>query len=280
MLSEKLDDFLLKQSRKLKTLQFAIQVPNMNFDYSYSSTISQQRFHSASVGKLMTATLIMMAVEQGRLKLDTPVESILGAESLRGLFADSSQPPIVKATIRDLLGHTSGINDYFESKAIDGAQFIDQVTHETDQFWTPEKLLDFTRDRQKPVASPGERFFYSDTGFILLGQIVEQVFDLTFPQALDQMIFKPLAMDQTCLCFYSDAFDPEQLAPLYVNKVDVHLFKSLSCDQLAAVFPPPLAIYFAFWELSKADSCSVCKRSNRWLNLIIASVRECITVWE
>lgn len=133
-------------------------------------------------------------------------------------------------TIKHLLGHMSGINDYFESKIFDGSNFTDEVINKPNTFWKPEELLDFTRNRQKAIARPGEKFFYSDTGYILLGLIVEAVMGMPFHKALDTFIFKPSGMQETGLCFYSESFDQKALAPLYINGVDVHLYKSLSCD--------------------------------------------------
>jgi D-alanyl-D-alanine carboxypeptidase len=91
-------------------------------------------------------------------------------------------------------------------------------------------LIDFTRNRQNAVARPGEKFFYSDTGYVLLGLIVEAVYKMPFHQALESYIFKPADMNETTLYFYGDQFDPEALAPLLINGVDVHLFTSVSCD--------------------------------------------------
>ena len=99
-----------------------------------------------------------------------------------------------------------------------------------DTFWTPEMLLDYTRNRQRAVAKPGEKFFYSDTGYVLLGLIVEAVFGMPFHQALETYLFQPADMRETHLCFYSEGFDQKALAPAYINGIDVHLFRSISAD--------------------------------------------------
>ncbi|MDI9468988.1 MAG: serine hydrolase domain-containing protein [Bacillota bacterium] len=99
-----------------------------------------------------------------------------------------------------------------------------------DRFWTPLELLSYTRERQKAVARPGENFLYSDTGYILLGLIVEKVFEMPFHQALKNLLFKPAGMTETDLCFYGEGFNQEALAPLFINGIDVRLFRSLSAD--------------------------------------------------
>jgi D-alanyl-D-alanine carboxypeptidase len=230
MLKEQVERILNKTVKKTKTLQFAMSLPAQGINYSYSSTIPNQRFHCASVGKLMTATLILMAIEQGKLKINTRIKSILEPGVLDRLFVFEGTDFQEEITVKHLLGHMSGINDYFESKTLDGSIFTDEVIKNPATFWKPSDLLDYTRNRQKAVARPGEEFFYSDTGYILLGLIVKEVFGMPFNQALDTFIFKPSRMDETYLCFYSDGFDQKALAPLYINGVDVHLFNSLSCD--------------------------------------------------
>lgn len=230
MLSQQVEKILVKASKKTKTLQFAMNLPTLEVNYSYSNTIPDQHFHSASVGKLMTSILIFIAIEQGKIALDTHVKSILKQGMMDELFVIDGQDFQDEVTIEQLLGHTSGVNDYFESKAFDGSLFTDEVILHPDTFWKPETLLEYTKKHQKAIAKPGQKFFYSDTGYILLGLIIEQVFGMPFHEALDFYIFKPSNMMDTTLCFYSEGFNQTALAPLYINGVDVHLFTSLSCD--------------------------------------------------
>ncbi len=230
MPTEKIEQLLKKNAKKTKTLQFAMNLPASGISYSFSSTTPNQRFHSASVGKLMTAALIFMAIEQGKLSLETRVDNILEKETVDGLFVFENTDYRSEVTVRHLLGHTSGVNDYFESKTFDGSSFSDDMINNPDTFWTPEMLLDYTRNRQRAIAKPGEKFFYSDTGYVLLGLIVEAVFGMPFHQALETYLFQPADMRETHLCFYSEGFDQNALAPAYINGIDVHLFRSISAD--------------------------------------------------
>jgi len=230
LLTEQIEKQLIKAAKKTKTLQFAMNLPTLGINYSYSSTTLNQQFHSASVGKLLTSTLIFIAIEQGKLSIDTPVKDILEQGMLDELFVFEGRDYQDDITVKQLLGHTSGINDYFESKTFDGSNFTDEVINQPNTFWKPETLLDYTRNGQKPIAKPGQKFFYSDTGYILLGLLCEAVFEMPFHLALDRYIFKPSNMMDTTLCFYSEGFEQRALAPLFINGVDVHLFTSLSCD--------------------------------------------------
>ncbi|MDP2813797.1 MAG: serine hydrolase domain-containing protein [Erysipelotrichaceae bacterium] len=230
MLIDKIERLLNKQSKKLKTLQFSMKVPKLNLNYEYSSTVAEQKFHSASVGKLMTTVLIFKAVEEKRFSLDSKVEDYLDSSVLDHLCVYQEVDYRNLVTIRHLLGHTSGINDYFESKTIDGSVFMDEIIKQPDKFWKPLDLIRFTQEKQKCISIPGEKFLYSDTGFILLGLIIEKVFDQPFHKVLEDLILIPCEMKNTGLCFYSDGFNPTELAPLILNEVDIRSFKSLSCD--------------------------------------------------
>jgi hypothetical protein len=70
--TERIDALLTEHAGKAKTLQFAMNVPALGIRYSFSSTVPNQRYHSASAGKLMTSTLIFMAIDQGKLTLEIP----------------------------------------------------------------------------------------------------------------------------------------------------------------------------------------------------------------
>lgn len=230
MLINKIDTLLDKQAKKLKTLQFGMSIPTLNINYEYSSTTAQQKFHSASVGKLMTTVLIFRAIEKNRLSLDSKIVDYLNSDVLDHLFVHQGSDHRSQVTVRHLLNHTSGVNDYFESKTMDGSVFLDEIIKQPDRFYKPMDLIRFTQEKQKCMSKPGEKFLYSDTGFILLGLLIEKVYDLPFHKVLEDEIFIPCDMTNSGLCFYSDGFDPNQLAPLFVAKTDVHTFQSLSCD--------------------------------------------------
>lgn len=229
MISEKIERLLYKEAETVKTLQFAMHLPSQGVNYTYSSSGQlDQRFHSASVGKLLTATLVFMAIEEGKISLDTRVQSVLGKERLTGLYVIDGQDYRGQVTVGHLLGHTSGINDYY---AWDGeSTFVDKIIKYPTVFWRPDDLLDYTREHQKPVGRPGQKFFYSDTGYVLLGLLVEAIFGAPFHQLLGERIFTPCQMTETTMAFYGEGFDAERLAPLYLNGTDIHLFRSLSCD--------------------------------------------------
>jgi len=87
--------------RGLPAPQALVRAPG----FEYTSGDRALPFHAASVGKLATAILVMQEVESGRMRLTSPVESLLPAAEVRGLFAAPG------ATLEHLLAHTSGVAD-------------------------------------------------------------------------------------------------------------------------------------------------------------------------
>lgn len=192
-----------------------------------------QPFHIASIGKTFTSVLILQQVEAGRLHLDQPVVEILGRELLGGLFEYRGVDHRDRVTVEHLLTHTSGVADYFESTDdnADAPSVLQEMQRDRDRFWTPLDLLDFTRTKQRAVAAPGERFFYSDTGYILLGLIVEKLSGQSFEQALRARILKPLGMDHTYMHLRENPTPAAApLSTVMLGDQDATRWRSVSCD--------------------------------------------------
>lgn len=115
------------------------------------------------------------------------------------------------------------MNDYFEGKTINSRKFLSEVINEPDTFWTPASLIDFTRENLVAIGKPGSKFLYSDTGFVLIGLIIEILYGASFSDCLDYYIFQPARMNDSCLVIYSDNFKAEELASLFLEDKDVHL---------------------------------------------------------
>jgi CubicO group peptidase (beta-lactamase class C family) len=76
-------DYLKAFEKKVPTLQFLVRDYKKDRVIEHSSTTLNQRFHSASVGKVFCATLIMMSVEKGLIEVDTKISRILDKELLK-----------------------------------------------------------------------------------------------------------------------------------------------------------------------------------------------------
>lgn len=197
-------------------------------------------FHAASVGKMMTATLAFQLAERGALDLGAPLTSLLPADEVAGLFVHDGRDAAASVTPMQLLTHTSGVADYFEGPNDTGESFAVRVTRTPSALFTPADLLAFSREHQRPVAAPGTRFAYSDTGYVLLGRVIEEAGAASLGAQLHDRIFAPVGMDASCLLFHtlpggapSTAPDPGSaldIAPILVDGVDLSRARSLSCD--------------------------------------------------
>lgn len=222
-------DHRARRAAGLPAPQVLVDAPGLTF----TSGETTRRFHAASVGKMMTATLAFDLAERGLLDLDAPVTSLAPGHETRGLFAGPGVTP------RHLLTHTSGAADYFEDPA-EGIAFAERLRRDPDHRYTPDELLAVTREAQQPVGAPGERFHYSDTGYVLLARILEEAGGASLGAQLYERIFAPAGLRETCLLFHtlpggapSSSPTPGadlDLAPLVVDGLDLSRAAALSCD--------------------------------------------------
>ncbi len=231
----KLNDSINKIARKRRNqspIQVHVSAPRLGIDYHSPYSKPDQPFHTASIGKVFTAVLVLRMVERGMIRLGQPITDLLDAEVLQDLFVYRGVDYAKQVTVAHLLSHTSGVADYFSASIQPGYTFLQHVIHHPEKLWTPSTLLDITRQFQQPVAKPGERFHYTDTGYILLGLIVQQVSGHSFNSQLHDEIFDPLGMEHSYLAFYSQpkAQPTPSILPMYVNDVEISKFQSVSCD--------------------------------------------------
>lgn len=122
------------------------------------------RLMQGSVGKTYVAAVATQLIHEGRLSLDAPISTYLGK---RPWFA--RLPNATTITVRDLLRHTSGLVRYeFDER------FTRALTSDPQRAWTPEEEIAFILD-QKPPFAPGAGWEYSDTNYIVLGLILEEI---------------------------------------------------------------------------------------------------------
>ena len=137
------------------------------------------RFRLGSITKQFTATLILQLVEQGKVKLDGKVSDYLPAYR-----KDIGE----KVTVHQLLNHTSGIPSY---TGLPG--FFNDVSR------NPYTVDDFIKKYASNDLEfePGSKFSYNNSGYFLLGAIVEKVTGQTYEKALKERILDPLGMKNT-----------------------------------------------------------------------------------
>ena len=196
-------------------------------DYAVGAPAGSQ-YHAASVGKTMLAAAFGQLVDEGVLSFDHPVATWLDAETLDGLFVVDGVDYSAEVTVGQLLSHTSGIGDYFEGPVTSGKTMLELVTDDPDHLFAPHDLVAFTRDNQTPVGRPGQKFAYSDTGYILLGLALEKIEGASYADILDTRFFTPLGMTSSYLM--TEFGTASDILPITVNGIDLSARNALSVD--------------------------------------------------
>lgn len=140
--------------------------------------------HSASVVKLYVTAQTMLLVEEGRLDLDEPMAEHLPPDLVAGVDHGD------EITIRQLLNHTSGVYDYFNSPAFFLAYLDDPL-----RVWTVEEYLDIVQSHQARFA-PGESWSYSNSNYLLLSLIIDELTGDHAQHLQDEML-APLGLEHT-----------------------------------------------------------------------------------
>lgn len=135
--------------------------------------------HIASVSKVLTATAILMLVDAGKIKLDQKVTEFL---------TDFPYPDV---TVQLLLNHRSGMKNYAYFTYKTGVWDIKKEL-------TNEDIVKVIKNYNIPLESKTDtRFGYCNTNYAMLALIIEKVTNLKYPEAMQEMIFKPLGMNNT-----------------------------------------------------------------------------------
>lgn len=145
----------------------------------------QTKFNYASIGKMFTAVAIAQLVEKNLLSFE---------DSLNGLLPQFDSPSAIHITVGDLLTHQSGLPDFFE-----------QIDHFKSAMASDNMLTEFLPVLARlPVNFlPRERFEYSNSNYMVLGAIIEQLSNQRYEDYIREHVFVPAGMVHTS--FHTDA---------------------------------------------------------------------------
>ena len=145
---------------------------------SHRPVTVETAFAAGSISKTFTGALVMAMVEDGRLALDSPVKTYLPKLVIN--------PAI---TVRELLDHTSGLDDFFSHPAIDKALLAHRA-----RVWSAADSLRYVG---KAYFKPGTGWRYSNTNYLVLGMLAEAVGRAPLADQLRERFFDPLGLDHT-----------------------------------------------------------------------------------
>jgi len=144
------------------------------------------KFPTASAGKAFVAVGIMKLIENGKLSFDSRLGDLVN-------FGLKAIDPNI--TVRQLLNHTSGIPDYFDESVLDEYEEL-WIDYPNYKIRTSADLIPLFID--KPMMyKPGEKFQYNNTGYVVLGLIIESLTGKPFDKYLEEEVFQPLGMTNT-----------------------------------------------------------------------------------
>jgi D-alanyl-D-alanine carboxypeptidase len=142
--------------------------------------------------KTMTATVILQLVQEGKISLGDPVSKYVAG------IANSAQ-----ITIAQLAEMRSGLDAYTSNLGYN--QTLDS---DPTKAWTPDELLAIARP-QPPLSPPGQTFDYSNTNYLLLGIIIQQLTGKSIAENFQERIFQPLGLNHTSFPALNDSSIPE-----------------------------------------------------------------------
>ncbi|WP_053643034.1 serine hydrolase domain-containing protein [Streptomyces sp. XY431] len=150
---------------------------------------TDSRFRIGSVTKTFVSTVVLQLADEGRLRLDDPVDRYLP-----GVVPNGGA-----ITLRQLLQHTSGLFDYLEDPRFLYHDEASLRAYLAEGRWTdfrPEELVSAAVGHP-PYFEPGQGWYYSNTNYILTGMIIRKVTGRTWQREVERRIVEPLHLDST-----------------------------------------------------------------------------------
>jgi len=144
-----------------------------------------------SITKTFVATVVLQLVDEKVIGLDDPLAKYV-----------TTVPGAGQITIRQLLNHTSGLFDFLDDESFERA-----ILANPGRKWTPAELVGLSASHPLYFA-PGTGWHYSNTGYILLGMIVESVTGDRLASEVDRRIIKPLGLTNTFFPNNADVAGP------------------------------------------------------------------------
>ncbi len=236
----------------IRNMTILVDSPNQGFRWQVARGIANtpngtpmtidSAFRVGGVAKMFTSVVILRLVDQGFFTLDTRLDDILSDVDMPADFSLEQLHQINgvrrgdDVTIRQLLGHTSGLRDYFFDTPTDSPASLSLVQRiVTDvlgdipsgisrQQWSAETLLEYFFESGMSANArfaPGAEFHYANTNYLLLGIVVEKISQRSLAESYQEVIYGQAQMALAYLEWYEDG---------QVNPVN-HFWEILNGDQ-------------------------------------------------
>ena len=144
------------------------------------------RFRAGSISKTFVATVVLQLVAEGRLRLDDFVERWLPGVVPNG----------ANITVRQLLNHTSGLFDYKNTLSMPPNPEFYTYQYRT---WTAAEQIQRALAHPPVFDKPGTQYSYSNTNYLLVGEIIEKVTGRTYGEEIERRLIRPLGLSGTTM---------------------------------------------------------------------------------
>lgn len=181
--------------QKIDSVRQAIDIPSMAFScilpsgeqISVASGMKPaQRMLAGSTGKTFFGSLALRLMSEGKLSLEDKVSAYLGKEPWYASIQNAET-----ITIRMLMNHTTGIEEYYEL-----GNFMETLVSNPDKKWTPEECISYTLGRP-PLFAAGTDWGYADTNYLILGLVIQSITKKAAYQQIDEYFIKPYKLTHT-----------------------------------------------------------------------------------
>lgn len=194
---------------------FYVMTPTKNYTMTYGTNTIGKRdipgvndyFRIGSNTKSMICAVIIQLAQENALSLNDPISKYI-----------SDIPNGEKITLKMLMQNRSGLYNYTEDP-----DFVKDYSLNPSKIFLPQELLDFAF-KHPMLFSPGEKFYYCNTNFILLGMVAEKIEKQPLATIFNIRLFKPLGMRNTYLPTQSDNTLKNPYTHGYLYGDSVHVF--------------------------------------------------------
>lgn len=174
---------------------------------SQDSMDGNVHFRGASTTKTYTAAAIMLLHQEGQLNIDDEITQTIPGKDIPYVptSADYAIPHKEHITIRQLLGHTAGVFDVSNSPIPQnvsapyaGVTYTDYIKDSAPEHnFTFDELVGVVATNQLAYFAPNEGYHYSNTGYSILGKIIERVSGMSYPSFVEQRLLQPNELEDT-----------------------------------------------------------------------------------
>lgn len=176
-------------------------------------------FFVASVSKLFTTVCLAQLRGEGRLDWDAPIAEYLPDLDLSGLAVEGGRDVSNEITVREVMGHTAGLADFFEGPRPDGPTTLDRAL-DTDFAWSEADVVEWSRAMTPARRGRG---LYSDTGFQLLDSVITRLDGRPFAESVRVRITEPLGLSGTWVFTLDDLDRFDEMAVIRHGDRDLRL---------------------------------------------------------